>query len=419
MDDFEGNLMDLKFTVPALLTSTAIICGGVVLFRERKGDDKRSTLERLRLSCISGEIVDSFAMILGLVSFVVGMSMFASVLFLSLPVGAQVGVCVSLCGLGLIGLAIVRYANANGILAFLPEKMRDDLTRKSFLELWEAPPPAWVHKVAKYVKQLVLVGVAKGEDRVVLIDRLPESFTRRGMAYFLPRPLQNMILPPSMRVNSSVRTHSHDRVVGVSASMPSNHPATTPDQTPPQSCPFSSMFGRNSNSTNSSRRARDLTGSDVIRNLFMFELRRTILGIPEHKLNLAFMASAGALAFQLTARRARSDIWRIISAVTTILTSVSTGGLFAAVLLRWVLKRRGNGQTTSLLNVARSAVMLALTKCRAVALRSMNQFKAMILVFVLYVQRFLGVSSGRGSGGSSGSTTKEEDEDDEDGTTHD
>ena len=217
MDDFEGNLMDLKFTVPALLTSTAIICGGVVLFRERKGDDKRSTLERLRLSCISGEIVDSFAMILGLVSFVVGMSMFASVLFLSLPVGAQVGVCVSLCGLGLIGLAIVRYANANGILAFLPEKMRDDLTRKSFLELWEAPPPAWVHKVAKYVKQLVLVSVAKGEDRVVLIDRLPESFTRRGMAYFLPRPLQNMILPPSMRVNSSVRAHSHDRVVCVTA----------------------------------------------------------------------------------------------------------------------------------------------------------------------------------------------------------
>ena len=53
------------------------------------------------------------------------------------------------------------------------------------------------------------------------------------------------------------------------------------------------------------------------------------------------MASAGALAFQLTARRARSDIWRIISAVTTILTSISTGGLFAAVLLRWVLKRRG------------------------------------------------------------------------------
>ena len=106
------------------------------------------------------------------------------------------------------GLAIVRYANANGILAFLPEKMRDDLARKSLLELWEAPPPAWVHKVAKYVKQLVLVGVAKGEDRVILIDRLPESFTRRGMAYFLPRPLQNMILPPSMRVNSSVRAHS-------------------------------------------------------------------------------------------------------------------------------------------------------------------------------------------------------------------
>ena len=90
--------------------------------------------------------------------------------------------------------------------------------------------------------------------------------------------------------------------------------------------------------------------------------------------------------------------------MTTILTSVSTGGLFAVVLLRWVLKRRGNGQTTSLLNVARSAVMLALTKCRAVALRSMNQFKAMILVFVLYVQRFLGVSSGRGSGGRSDST---------------
>ena len=142
------------------------------------------------------------------------------------------------------------------------------------------------------------------------------------------------------------------------------------------------------------------------------------MGIPEHKLNLAFMASAGALAFQLTARRARSDIWRIISALTTILTSVSTGGLFAAILLRWVLKRRGNGRTTSLLNVARSAVVLALTKCRAVALRSINQFKAMILVFVLYVQRILGMNSGRRSGSVNTNSTKEED-DDEDGTTAD
>ena len=127
------------------------------------------------------------------------------------------------------------------------------------------------------MKQLVLVGVAKGEDRVVLIDRLPESFTRRGMAYFLPRPLQNMILPPSMRVNSSVRTHSHDRVVGVSAPcrriiLPRrqirhhlNHVLSRP-------CSAETVIVL-------LREEEDLTGSDVIRNLFMFELRRKILGI--------------------------------------------------------------------------------------------------------------------------------------------
>ena len=416
------SLESIKLTIPALLTSTAIICGSFVLFRNEK--KSLHWTERLRLSCVSGEIVDSFAMTLGLVSFVVGIGMFFCVLFLSLPVGAQVGICVSVCGLCLVFLAAARYAKVNGIVSFLPEKMRDDLTRKSFLELWEAPPPAWVPVVVKYVKELVLVGMAKGEDRAVLIDRLPTSFTRRGMAYFLPRSLQNVILPPTMRIqqdggvsinNRVLLSHSHDRVVGRTSNsshhtMPLNHPATTPDQPP---CPFSSMFGSSSSSNNNTASSRrSLSGSDVIRNLVMSELKRTILGISGKKLNLAFMVSAGVLAFQLTARRARSDIWRVISAVSTILTSVSTGGLFAAVLCRWILKHQTSGQNnTSLLNSATSAVVLAMSQCRSLALRSMNRLKAMILVFVLYFrQHLLGVPRADSSNNSG-------EDNDEDGTT--
>lgn len=302
----------------ATLTLSFMFGGYVILLgsRQRTGKIGQRIISAMGLSNSALSPREAIVVTVGALLVAAGFITFLLFLFLALPSGSQIGLCLFVGGICATMHTLKRHVQRRGMMHILPSGMKDLLFGQSFLEFWEAPPPPWLIECADVGRTLVLLSVAKrAADRKILLDRIPANLKRRGMLNILPKSLQNIILPPALR---NLRSSS-----------------ARADETSASRIPATSRSVSDRNGSGATSSVRNISMAAILYNQIISDLRKRLLRIPRAPLHLACLISSGVLFARASSLRAPArGMRRMLYTFMSFLSTLSTSGLLALVLAR-------------------------------------------------------------------------------------